>query len=108
MEQCTRDAAARLGVGLDEVKLIIPHQANARIIDAAVERLGLPRERFQVNLDRYGNTSGATIIIALDEAIREGKLQDGDLLILVAFGAGFTWATSAIRWVGNSRAGDAS
>lgn len=101
MDNCAREAATRLRVDLDEIALIIPHQANIRILEAAVERLGLPRERVYSNVDRYGNTSGATSPIALHEALAEGRIQEGDLILLISFGAGFTYGTSAIRWPGN-------
>ena len=78
-----------------ELELIIPHQANTRIIDSAAKRLGLPLDKFFVNLDRYGNTSAASIPIALCEAIAAGRVQTGDKLVLVGFGAGLTWAAAA-------------
>ncbi len=81
----------------DDVKLIIPHQVNQRIIDSAMEKLGLPAEKAFVNIDRYGNTSAASIPIALDEAWRAGKIKKGDVLIFVAFGAGLTWANAVVR-----------
>ena len=81
----------------DQVKLIVPHQVNQRIIDSAMEKLGLPPEKAFVNIDRYGNTSAASIPIALDEAVRAGKLKKGDVVIFVAFGAGLTWANAVVR-----------
>lgn len=81
----------------DQVKLVIPHQVNQRIIDSALERLGMPPEQAYVNIGRYGNTSAASIPIALDEAMREGKLQKGDVVIFVAFGAGLTWANAVLK-----------
>ncbi len=81
-----------------DVAMVIPHQANARIIEAIVERLGIPMERTFVNLDRYGNTSAAAIAIALDEANRTEAIKPGDIVLLVAFGAGLTWAASVIQW----------
>ena len=80
----------------DEV-LIVPHQVNQRIIDSAMEKLGLPPEKAYVNIDRYGNTSAASIPIALDEAWRAGKIRQGDVIIFVAFGAGLTWANAVVR-----------
>jgi 3-oxoacyl-[acyl-carrier-protein] synthase-3 len=77
---------------------VIPHQANIRIIESSIKRLGLPPERFFVNLDRYGNTSAASIPIALCEAAAEGRVHPGDKLVLVGFGAGLTWAAAAIEW----------
>jgi 3-oxoacyl-[acyl-carrier-protein] synthase-3 len=77
---------------------VIPHQANIRIIDASIRRLGLPPERFFVNLDRYGNTSAASIPIALCEAVAQGRVHPGNRLVLVGFGAGLTWAAAAVEW----------
>ncbi len=82
----------------DDIKLVIPHQANLRIIDALADRLSVPNDRVFVNLHKYGNTSAAAVAIALDEAHREGRFQRGDHIIMVAFGAGLTWAAAAIRW----------
>lgn len=96
------DAAAaaveKAGLTFDDIDMLIPHQANVRIIDAAARRLALPREKVWVNLDRYGNTSAATIPIALYEAAEAGKLEEGDNLVLVAFGGGLTWAAGVVRW----------
>lgn len=83
---------------LDDVDLIIPHQANLRISEAVTTRLGVPSEKVFNNIQRYGNTTAASIPIALDEALQTGRLQVGDLLVLAAFGSGFTWASAAIRW----------
>jgi 3-oxoacyl-[acyl-carrier-protein] synthase III len=82
----------------EELDLLIPHQANYRIIDATARRLGLPMEKVFVNLDRYGNTSAASIPLALDEARRAGRIKPGDLIELVTFGGGFTWAATVIEW----------
>src|SRR5207237_2185068 len=81
----------------ETLKLIVPHQVNQRIIDSAMEKLGLPPEKAFVNLDKYGNTSAASIPIALDEAWRGGRISRGDVLIFVAFGAGLTWANAVVR-----------
>ncbi len=86
------------GVGKDEVALYIPHQANQRITEMVQRRLEVPPERVYSNIARYGNTTAASIPIALSEAVREGKLRRGDLLVLVAFGSGFTWGAQLIRW----------
>jgi len=80
------------------IDLLIPHQANIRIIEAAVNRLGLKPENVYVNLDRYGNMSSASIPVALDEAVRLGKVHANDLLVLVGFGAGLTWGATVLRW----------
>jgi 3-oxoacyl-[acyl-carrier-protein] synthase-3 len=81
-----------------DVKLLIPHQANLRIIDAAAKRLGLEKEKVLINIERFGNTTAATIPLALSEAYYEGKVENGDLLVMATFGAGFTWASALIRW----------
>lgn len=91
------DALEKSGLTIDDVKLIVPHQVNLRIIDSAMERLKLPREKVFVNIDKYGNTSAASIPIALDEAVKGGKLKKGDVVLMVAFGAGLTWANAVIR-----------
>ncbi len=80
------------------LSLLIPHQANIRIIKATAKRLGMPDEKVFVNIDRYGNTSAASIPIALDEAVQSDRVKDGDFLLLEAFGGGLTWASSLIRW----------
>ena len=82
----------------DDIKLFIPHQANRRIIDAAAKRCGLNKEKVFVNINRYGNTTAGTIPIALDEAVEANLLENGDLLLLAAFGGGFTWGSMLIRW----------
>lgn len=86
------------GLTADDIALIIPHQANIRIVKSLIERLGVAPEKIYVNIDKYGNTSAASIPIALDEANREGRLRQGDLLLCCAFGGGFTWGASIIRW----------
>jgi 3-oxoacyl-[acyl-carrier-protein] synthase III len=86
------------GLKAEDIGLVIPHQANARIISAIADRLKLPEEKVFMNLQKYGNTSAATIPVALDEAQREGRLKPGDILLLVAFGGGFTWASTVLRW----------
>jgi len=82
----------------DQIDLLIPHQANMRIIESLAKRMKLPMNKFHNNLDRFGNTSAASIGLALDEAYREGRIQSGDLVLLVAFGAGLTWGASLIKW----------
>jgi 3-oxoacyl-[acyl-carrier-protein] synthase-3 len=98
MDEAARDILEQLGVRADQIALVIPHQANLRIIEAISEYLELPMERFYVNVDRYGNTSAASIPIALDEARRGGRIRPGDLILLVAFGAGLTYGSALIRW----------
>jgi 3-oxoacyl-[acyl-carrier-protein] synthase-3 len=92
------EAARRAGLQLDEIDWFIPHQANIRIIDAAAERLGQPREKFYVNVERFGNTSSASVPVALYEAVRSGRIRPGHRAVMVAFGGGLTWASCAIRW----------
>ena len=81
-----------------QISLLIPHQANLRIIQATAERLNIPMEKVFVNIDKYGNTSAASIPIALDEAVRQGRVRDGDYVLLEAFGGGLTWASALIKW----------
>jgi len=88
----------KVSLSSQDVDLLITHQANLRIIQATAKRIHLPMERVYVNLDRYGNTSAASIPIALDEARRRGLIKEGDTSLLVAFGAGFTWGSAVIRW----------
>ena len=98
MESVALEALEAAGRKPEELSLLIPHQANFRIIDATARRLGLPMEKVFVNLDRYGNTSAASIPLALDEARRTGRIKPGDLIELVTFGGGFTWAAAVIEW----------
>jgi 3-oxoacyl-[acyl-carrier-protein] synthase-3 len=86
------------GVSKGEVDLLVPHQANIRIIEATAKYARVPMERVWVNVDRYGNTSSATIPVSLHEARQAGRISDGSLVLLVTFGAGLTWAGSLIRW----------
>ena len=81
-----------------DIDLIIPHQSNLRIIEATMQKLGLPMEKAFVNIDKYGNTSSASIPIAIDEARKAGRLRKGNIVMLVAFGGGLTWGSSLIRW----------
>jgi 3-oxoacyl-[acyl-carrier-protein] synthase-3 len=98
MEESLRQALEEAGLGPDDLDFVIPHQANLRIIEAVRERLGLPPEKVVVNIDRYGNTSSATIPVALDEVVRAGKVKPGDVLGFSAFGGGATWGSSVMRW----------
>lgn len=91
------DAFEKCNLNVDKIKMIIPHQVNQRIIDSAMERLSIPADKTFVNIDKYGNTSAASIPIALDEAMRAGKLVKGDIVIFVAFGAGLTWSNAVVR-----------
>jgi 3-oxoacyl-[acyl-carrier-protein] synthase III len=98
MDEAARDILEQHKVTADQIALVIPHQANLRIIESISQYLELPMDRFFVNVDRYGNTSAASIPIALDEARRSGRIKPGDLTLLVAFGAGLTYASALIRW----------
>jgi 3-oxoacyl-[acyl-carrier-protein] synthase-3 len=88
----------RAGLTGDDIDLLIPHQANIRIIESTAKHAGLPMDKVYVNVDRYGNTSAASVAIALDEAVRTGRVQPGMTVMLCAFGAGFTWASMVVRW----------
>ena len=96
--ESAEQAMADAGVGPDDVSLMVPHQANVRIITAACQRLGIPEERTVVVIDRYGNTSSASVPLALHDAIADGRVHDGDTLLLTGFGGGMTWASAVIRW----------
>jgi 3-oxoacyl-[acyl-carrier-protein] synthase-3 len=98
MAESVQKALQAAGMTLDQVTLMIPHQANLRIIQAIGERLGLPQEKIYVNVDKVGNTSAASIILALDEAVQKGRLKKGDILVMVAVGAGTTYAAAVVRW----------
>src|SRR6266513_1119342 len=97
---CTaaQEALRRCELNISQIKCVIPHQANRRIIDAVGERLGVKPEQVFVNLEKYGNTSAASVAIALDEAVRTGRIQRGDLVLMIVFGAGLTWAAAVIEW----------
>lgn len=98
MEEATKEALDANKLTMDDVDLLIPHQANIRILNAVSQRLGLAREKVMINLDRFGNTSAASIPIALDQAIQEGRVHKGSVVLLAAFGAGLTWASALVRW----------
>jgi 3-oxoacyl-[acyl-carrier-protein] synthase-3 len=98
MESAATEALQRCELDITKIKCIIPHQANQRIIDAVGERLGAKADQLFVNLQKYGNTSAASVAIALDEAVASGKLSRGDLILLVVFGAGLTWGAAVIEW----------
>jgi 3-oxoacyl-[acyl-carrier-protein] synthase-3 len=101
MNTATLEAIQKAGLKPEDIRFFVPHQANLRIIDAARERLDLPWERVVVNVDRYGNTSTASMPIALQEALDAGRVKDGDNILFVTFGAGLTWAASVLRWWDN-------
>ncbi len=96
--EATLKALESCGLTADDIDLFVPHQANIRIIEAAAERIGLPAEKVFINVDRYGNTSAASIPLALDEAYRTGRVKQGDVVVAVGFGAGLTWAAAVIKW----------
>ena len=98
MSEAAIQAMARAGLSPDDVSLLIPHQANTRIMEAARARTGVPADRMLSIVERYGNMSAATIPVALDEAREHGRIHPGDILVLTAFGTGFTWAAAALRW----------
>ena len=98
MEEAVREVLAFNQRTIADVNVFVPHQANIRILKAVAQRLKFPIEKTVVNLDRFGNTSAASIPLALDEAVRTGKIHTGSLVLLAAFGAGLTWASALIRW----------
>jgi 3-oxoacyl-[acyl-carrier-protein] synthase III len=98
LEESAREALSANHFAVDDLDLYVPHQANVRIIKAVADRLGLPMEKVFLNMDRYGNTSAASIPLALDEAVRTALVKDGSLVMIAAFGSGLTWASALIRW----------
>jgi 3-oxoacyl-[acyl-carrier-protein] synthase III len=98
MADACDEALRRAGVTADQVDLLVPHQANLRIIEAIAKHAGFPMSRVMVNVERYGNTSSASIPLALEQAVAEGRVGPGSVILLVAFGAGFTWGSAVIRW----------
>jgi len=98
MAEACDEALRRAGIAAADVDLLIPHQANLRIIEATAKHAGMPMSKVMVNVDRYGNTSSASIPLALDQAVAEGRVKPGSIVLLVAFGAGFTWGSAVIRW----------
>jgi 3-oxoacyl-[acyl-carrier-protein] synthase-3 len=98
MEEVSRKVAERAKVPLEEISLIVPHQANLRIINAVAQRLGVGADKVYTNVDRYGNTSAASVPIALDEAVESGRIRDNELVMLNACGGGLTWGANLLRW----------
>lgn len=96
--EAAKVALDKAGVSVDEVDIFVPHQANTRIIATAADRLGMPMEKIYINIDKVGNTVAASIPLALDGAMREGRINQGDLVLLASFGAGLTWASALVRW----------
>jgi 3-oxoacyl-[acyl-carrier-protein] synthase-3 len=97
MAESIRQAMESCNLTVDKVKLVVPHQVNQRIIDSATEKMGFPKEKVFINIEKYGNTSAASVPIALDEAIRAGRCGKGDWIIMVGFGAGLTWAGATVK-----------
>jgi len=98
MERAVLELLEKERVTIDDISLMIPHQANIRILKKLMSRLGINQEKVFINVQKYGNTSAASIPIALDEANREGRLKKGGLLLLCSFGGGFTWGAALLRW----------
>jgi 3-oxoacyl-[acyl-carrier-protein] synthase-3 len=98
IRQAARDLLKEFGLRLDDLKQVVLHQANGRILTHVAERLGVPQNKIASVIKRYGNTSSASLPIALDAAVKEGRIQSGDLVLLGSFGGGLTWATSLVRW----------
>ena len=98
MAKACDQALAKAGVSADAIDLLVPHQANLRIIEATAKHAGIPMSKVMVNVDRYGNTSAASIQLAIAQALEEGRIGPGSLLLLVTFGAGFTWGSAVVRW----------
>ena len=98
MAGASEEALAKAGVSPEQVDLLVPHQANLRIIEATAKHACVPMSKVMVNVDRFGNTSSASIPLAIDQAIAEGRIQRGSILLLVTFGAGFTWGSAVVRW----------
>jgi 3-oxoacyl-[acyl-carrier-protein] synthase-3 len=97
-EEMAREACERAGIKPADVALVVPHQANVNIIESAMERVGIPMSRVVINMDRYGNTSAASIPIAFDEALKDGRIKRGDYILLEAFGGGLSWGYNLIQW----------
>ena len=98
MIEAAHIALRRAGLTIDDVDVIIPHQANLRIVEAIGQRLGAPKEKYFINIEKYGNISAASVPVALDEAVRAGRIKKGDTVLLIAFGGGFTWGAMVVEW----------
>ena len=98
LSECSRNVLEKASMSIHDVDWFVPHQANLRIIEAVAQRMGIPMEKVLINVDRYANTSAATIPTMLDEAVRDGRIQKGQLLLLDAFGAGLTYGAILMRW----------
>jgi 3-oxoacyl-[acyl-carrier-protein] synthase-3 len=95
---CAETILTRHGLSVRDIDLFVPHQANLRIIEAAAKRVGLPMDKVFVNVDRYGNTGAASVYVALEEALAAGRIRRGDLVLMAAFGGGFSWGAALMRW----------
>lgn len=98
MNTAAKEVLSKCGLHMSDIKCVIPHQANQRILSAVADRLGAREDQVFMNLQSYGNTSAASVAIALDEVVTRGRIQRGDLLLLLVFGAGFTWGAAVIEW----------
>ena len=98
IESNSIEAIEKAGMKPEDINMFIPHQANLRIIEAARERLNLPLDKCYVNIDKYGNTSAASVLLALHEAVNESKIKKGDNVLFSVFGAGFAWGSAVVRW----------
>ena len=98
MERAAREVLDAADLKPESVKLVVPHQANIRILNAVAERLGVPESQMAINLDAYGNTSAASIPLALAEAVARGRVERGDVVLFLAFGSGLTWGSALVRW----------
>lgn len=98
MANAAKKVIEKAGVAADDISLVVPHQANIRIIEGVVKRLGVGMDRVFLNIHKYGNTSSASVPLALDEANREGRIKEGDLVLMVAFGGGLIWGANLVRW----------
>lgn len=98
MHRAAKKAMERCQIDISQIKCVIPHQANQRIMSAVADRLGATEDQIFVNVDKFGNTSAASVAIALDQAVEQGRIQRGDLVLLVVFGAGLTWGAAVIEW----------
>jgi 3-oxoacyl-[acyl-carrier-protein] synthase-3 len=98
LEDVVQEALEHNKIKAEDIDLLVPHQANLRIIQAMAQRLNMPMEKVVVTIDKYGNTSAASIPMALDEAVRDGRIKENNLILLEAFGGGLTWASALLRW----------
>jgi 3-oxoacyl-[acyl-carrier-protein] synthase-3 len=98
MNRSTETALAKAELSKEDIDLFIPHQANIRIIESAMKRFGLPQEKVMVNLEKYGNMSAASIPVALSEALEQGRIRRGDIVVLCGFGGGLTWGSTVLKW----------